>query len=437
MKRLLLALLLLPSLLFGQAANDLIIAQRNAAGTANVQRNIGIGAAGTVLTSNGAGVAPSMQAAAAGTVTSVSFTGGLISVATATTTPAFTVAGTSGGIPYFSAASTWATSAALAANSLVIGGGAGAAPSTTTTGSGVLTFLGAPSFTNLNSMLTGDDAAGLAANNSFSGVNTYAGSDIYTPVTITINEGAPDTGTIDITKGYAQATIDEATTFTPSAAGTAGQVIRWDVINAGASAFLMTVDTGSDFTFTAAASGTTPVFIRSNGSGWVLVGGSPTITDLSTITAVAADQIAVWDASAGVTGKIALSALPAAMALVEKICVFVVDGGGSAISTTTIAGTSRVKGTFTLTGYSITGTAASGTNTIKIWKVASGTAIPTIANVINTSGVSLTTGTAVSSTTVSDFTTATFTDGDLARCAITAVDGTATDLTVTLFGTRN
>ena len=77
-----------------------------------------------------------------GTVTSVGFTGGLITVATPTTTPAFTVAGTSGGIPYFSSASTWATSAALALNSLVIGGGAGLAPATTTTGTGVLTALG-------------------------------------------------------------------------------------------------------------------------------------------------------------------------------------------------------------------------------------------------------------------------------------------------------
>lgn len=76
-----------------------------------------------------------------GTVTSVGFTGGLISVATPTTTPAFTVAGTSGGIPYFSSASTWASSAALAANSLVVGGGAGVAPSTVTTGTGVLTAL--------------------------------------------------------------------------------------------------------------------------------------------------------------------------------------------------------------------------------------------------------------------------------------------------------
>lgn len=83
-----------------------------------------------------------------GSVTSVaqSFTGGLISVAgspiTTSGTLALTVAGTSGGVPYFSSASTWATSAALAASALVIGGGAGAAPATTTTGTGVVTALG-------------------------------------------------------------------------------------------------------------------------------------------------------------------------------------------------------------------------------------------------------------------------------------------------------
>jgi hypothetical protein len=83
-----------------------------------------------------------------GSVTSVaqSFTGGLISVAgspiTTSGTLALTVAGTSGGIPYFSSASTWASSAALTASALVIGGGAGAAPATTTTGTGVVTALG-------------------------------------------------------------------------------------------------------------------------------------------------------------------------------------------------------------------------------------------------------------------------------------------------------
>jgi hypothetical protein len=99
--------------------------------------------AGTgVSITNGAGTISIAATGGTGTVTSVSFTGGIITVNTPTTTPAFVVAGTSGGIPYFSSASTWATSAALAANSLVVGGGAGAAPATVTTGTGVVTALG-------------------------------------------------------------------------------------------------------------------------------------------------------------------------------------------------------------------------------------------------------------------------------------------------------
>jgi hypothetical protein len=69
-----------------------------------------------------------------GTVTSVSFTGGIISVATATTTPALTVAGTSGGIPYFASGTTWASSGALTQYGVVYGGGAGAAPVATAAG---------------------------------------------------------------------------------------------------------------------------------------------------------------------------------------------------------------------------------------------------------------------------------------------------------------
>ena len=50
--------------------------------------------------------------------------------------------GTSGGVLYYSAAGTLASSSALAANALVVGGGAGTAPSTITTGTGVVTALG-------------------------------------------------------------------------------------------------------------------------------------------------------------------------------------------------------------------------------------------------------------------------------------------------------
>ncbi len=75
-------------------------------------------------------------AAGVGSVTSVAqtFTGGLISVGgspiTTSGTLALTVAGTSGGIPYFSGASTWASSAALASTSLIVGGGSGNPPTT-------------------------------------------------------------------------------------------------------------------------------------------------------------------------------------------------------------------------------------------------------------------------------------------------------------------
>jgi hypothetical protein len=56
----------------------------------------------------------------------------LISIASPTTTPALTVAGTSGGIPYFSGASTWASSALLSSGGVMLGGGVAAAPLTST-----------------------------------------------------------------------------------------------------------------------------------------------------------------------------------------------------------------------------------------------------------------------------------------------------------------
>ena len=105
--------------------------------------------AGTGVTiANSTGSITISATGSGGTVTSVgqTFTGGLISVSgspvTGAGTLALTVAGTSGGIPYFSGAATWASSGVLAANSLVVGGGAAVAPSTVTTGTGVVTALG-------------------------------------------------------------------------------------------------------------------------------------------------------------------------------------------------------------------------------------------------------------------------------------------------------
>ena len=123
-------------------AGDIIYAS-----AANTVAKLAIGTSGQRLVV-AAGLPSWATDTTVGTVTSVaqSFTGGLISVAgspiTSSGTLALTVAGTSGGVPYFSSSSTWATSTALTASALVLGGGAGAAPATTTTGTGVVTALG-------------------------------------------------------------------------------------------------------------------------------------------------------------------------------------------------------------------------------------------------------------------------------------------------------
>ena len=117
------------------------------------------GSNGQVLTL--ASGVPSWSTPTTGTVTSVaqSFTGGLISVSgspiTSSGTLALTVAGTSGGIPYFSSASTWASSGALTQYGVVYGGGAAGAPAATAAGTTGQILVGntgaAPSWAALSS----------------------------------------------------------------------------------------------------------------------------------------------------------------------------------------------------------------------------------------------------------------------------------------------
>lgn len=76
--------------------------------------------------------------------------------------------GTSGGLLYFSGATTLASSNVLVANSLVLGGGAGAAPTTTSTGTGVVTALGVntgnPGAFVVNGGALGTPASGVLTN---------------------------------------------------------------------------------------------------------------------------------------------------------------------------------------------------------------------------------------------------------------------------------
>ena len=159
------------------------------------------------------------KAGASGSVTSVAqtFTGGIISVAgspiTTSGTLALTVAGTSGGIPYFSSGTTWASSAALAANALVVGGGAGAAPATVTTGTGVVTALGvntgsAGAFV-VNGGALGTPSSGTVTNlTGTASINingtvgaTTANTGAFTTLTASADSSFTSTGALTISKG--------------------------------------------------------------------------------------------------------------------------------------------------------------------------------------------------------------------------------------------
>lgn len=133
-----------------------------------------------VTITNGSGTITISATGLGGTVTSVGFTGGLLSIADPTTTPAFTVAGTSGGIPYFSSGSTWASSAALTASAIVLGGGAGAAPATTTTGTGVVTAIG-NAVNTTGGLVTADGAATLTNKRIDPRVSSTASTSAISP----------------------------------------------------------------------------------------------------------------------------------------------------------------------------------------------------------------------------------------------------------------
>jgi hypothetical protein len=130
-----------------------------------------------------------------GTVTSIgvsvpatSIFGVTGSPVTTSGTIGLTTSGTSGGVPYFSSATQLATSAALASSALVVGGGAGAAPATVTTASGILTWIGAPNSANLAAAITDETGSGALVfgtnptlaggvlSGTFTGTPTYSGN---------------------------------------------------------------------------------------------------------------------------------------------------------------------------------------------------------------------------------------------------------------------
>lgn len=85
----------------------------------------------------------------------------------------------------------------------------------------------------------------------------------------------------------------------------------------------------------------------------------------------------------------------------------------------------------TITGWSIA-IAPSGTATFMVWKSAAGTGIPTSSNSISTDGESIASGTEISSTNISDFTTLVVNAGDIFGIHLSALSGSPTQAEFTL-----
>lgn len=260
------------------------------------------------------------NAGSSGTVSSVaqSFTGGLISVTgspiTTSGTLALTVAGTSGGIPYFSSGTTWASSAALAANALMIGGGAGAAPSTTTTGAGILTFLGTPSSANLAAAVTDETGSGSLVFGTSPSLTTPAlsGETFSTSATVTAGTNAQGQGALTSDYSVITTAASNPSGVTLPTATTGRRII---IVNKGANAVNVYPDTGGTIDALAAnAAISLPV------NGWMQFNASSTTQWYSTANITTASS-GVTSFSAGTTGLTPSTATTGAVTLAGTLAV--------------------------------------------------------------------------------------------------------------------
>lgn len=147
------------------------------------------GLSGTApITISAAGAIGCATCATGTTVSSFSGDGTVITNSSSTGAVTTTIAGTSGGVPYFSSSSGWASSAALTANSPILGGGAGTAPK-------VSTGITSNGSSELDLGLNGTASGVLGFNGSTSGKATFTAPAVAgtstNPVTMTNVLAAP------------------------------------------------------------------------------------------------------------------------------------------------------------------------------------------------------------------------------------------------------
>lgn len=153
--------------------------------------------------------------------------------------------GTSGGVLYFSATGTLASSAALTANAIVLGGGAGVAPSTTTTGTGVVTAIG-NSVNTTGGLVTQSGTLTASALLLGGGSGTAISSTTTgTGVVTALGNNADATGGFTTTNGAATLTnkrIDPRVSSTTSTASVTPTIASYDMYAFTAQAATLTIN---------------------------------------------------------------------------------------------------------------------------------------------------------------------------------------------------
>jgi hypothetical protein len=128
------------------------------------------------------------------------------------------------------------------------------------------------------------------------------------------------------------------------------------------------------------------------------------IASISTLGVPVQAQPAFTD----ISGTATAAQVPASVRV--RAIGYTFDGGGSALT----SGLTRyltVPFACTLSAWNIA--VDTGTATLKTWKVGTGTAVPTVSNTLSTSGVSIASGTAIHSATMTDFSSTTVTANDI------------------------
>jgi len=210
-------------------------------------------------------------------------------------------AGTSGGVLAYTASGTLASSAALTANALVIGGGAGVAPSTTTTGTGVLTFLGTPSSANLASAVTDE---------------TGSGSLVFatSPTLVTPALGTPSSGTLS------SCTVD----------GTDAVGFRNIPINSKSAAYTTVLADSGKVIFHPSTDANVRTFtIDSNANVPYPLGTAITFINMtSQVVTIAITSDTMYLSSAGTTGSRSLAQYGSATAIKMTSTTWLISGSG-------------------------------------------------------------------------------------------------------------